>query len=121
MVCDPRRRTHAGNLLRDLDGGHICDVYSVAIGLPEWDLVPAANGTVRFGEDHRKYEAFADAHGLDVTVCPAWSALRRSRELQLLTSLVGNLVGPPRRCQRTGPRATHRPGRRPVQVWHRCR
>jgi hypothetical protein len=87
---------HAGNLLRDTDGGVvICDFDSVAVGPPEWDLTPAAHGAARFADDHRQYQAFANAYGLDVTACPAWDTLRQIRELQLLTSVIADLPGRP--------------------------
>jgi Phosphotransferase enzyme family len=87
---------HAGNLLRGADHGVvICDLDSVAYGPPEWDLTPAAHGTLRFGDDSGQSKAFADAYGLDVTSSPAWKTLCQVRELQLLSSVIANLPGRP--------------------------
>lgn len=87
---------HAANLLR-APGGEVImgDLDSTALGPPEWDLIPAAHGAVRFGDDPRPYAAFAEAYGLDVTACPAWQVLSGIRELQLLTSVIANLPGRP--------------------------
>jgi hypothetical protein len=87
---------HAGNLLDDLNGRVVLgDLDSVSIGPPEWDLVPAAHGALRFGDDPAQHQAFAQAYGLDVTACPAWDVLRRVRELQLVTSVIPDLRGRP--------------------------
>lgn len=87
---------HAGNLLDDISGRVVLgDLDSVSIGPPEWDLVPAAHGALRFGDDPTQHQAFARAYGLDVTACPAWDVLRRIRELQLVTSVIPDLRGRP--------------------------
>jgi aminoglycoside phosphotransferase (APT) family kinase protein len=87
---------HAGNLLDDRSGQVVLgDLDSVSIGPPEWDLVPAAHGALRFGDDPAQHQAFARAYGLDVTACPAWDVLRRIRELQLVTSVIPDLRGRP--------------------------
>ena len=87
---------HAGNLLDDRTGHVVLgDLDSVSIGPPEWDLVPAAHGALRFGDDPTQHQAFARAYGLDVTACPAWDVLRRIRELQLVTSVIPDLRGRP--------------------------
>lgn len=87
---------HAGNLLDDIRGQVVIgDLDSVSVGPPEWDLVPAAHGALRFGDDPAQHLAFARAYGLDVTACPAWDVLRRIRELQLVTSVIPDLRGRP--------------------------
>jgi len=87
---------HAGNLLYDTNGGVVIgDLDSVCIGPPEWDLIPAAHGMLRFGDDPGHYRAFSDAYGLDIVTCPAWDTLRQVRELQLVTSVIADLPGRP--------------------------
>ncbi|GAA1719369.1 aminoglycoside phosphotransferase family protein [Kribbella yunnanensis] len=87
---------HAGNLLDDLSGRVVIgDLDSVSIGPPEWDLIPAAHGALRFGDDPAQHRAFAQAYGLDVSACPAWDVLRQVRELQLVTSVIPDLRGRP--------------------------
>lgn len=87
---------HAGNLLFGLDGHVVlCDLDSVCVGPPEWDLIPAAHGVLRFGDDPRAYAAFVEAYGFDVTTCPSWDTLRQIRDLQVVTGVIGNLPGRP--------------------------
>jgi hypothetical protein len=87
---------HTGNLLLNRAGRSVLgDLDSVAIGPPEWDLTPAAHGTLRFGDDPRRYSDFVDAYGVDVTTVPAWPTLCAVRDLQLATSVMANLPGRP--------------------------
>lgn len=87
---------HTGNLLVDQDGATVmCDFDSTVNGPREWDLVPAAHGPARFGRHADDYAAFALAYGFDVTSWSGWHTLRRVRELQLVTSVIGAVPGRP--------------------------
>jgi hypothetical protein len=111
---------HAGNLLFDRAGAVvICDLDSVAVGPPEWDLVPAAHGAVRFGESPTRHRALAAAYGLDVTACPAWDALRQIRKLQLMTSVIADLSGRPDVADELGHRLRTGLANDDVSQWHR--
>ena len=111
---------HAGNLLRHPTGSTVlCDLDSVAIGPPEWDLTPAAHGATRFGDNPHAYQAFAAAYGHDVTRSPAWPTLRRIRELQLLTSVIGELPGRPDVAMQLAHRLRTSLADEPAARWHR--
>jgi hypothetical protein len=71
----------------------LCDLDGVTCGPPEWDLTPTAHGAIRFGRSRRDYDAFADAYGFDITMWEGWPTLRATRELQLTTSVIGDLAG----------------------------
>jgi Ser/Thr protein kinase RdoA (MazF antagonist) len=84
-----------GNLVPSPSGPVLCDFDGVASGPREWDLVPVAVGALRFdyGEDlHRR---FVQAYGVDVTAWAGFPALRRLRELQLVTSVLPALEANP--------------------------
>ncbi|GLI03900.1 phosphotransferase enzyme family protein [Phytohabitans aurantiacus] len=113
---------HTGNLLLDRDGAAvICDLDSVAVGPPEWDLVPTAHGAARFGDNPSRHRALADAYGLDVTTCPAWETLRQIRELQLMTSVIANLAGRPDVADEAGHRLRTGLVDNHGVTWHRYR
>jgi hypothetical protein len=79
---------HMGNLIPSPDGPVICDFDATSIGPREWDLTPAAVGSLRFSYPVDPHRALVDAYGLDVTAWPGFPALRRLRELQLVTSVL---------------------------------
>jgi aminoglycoside phosphotransferase (APT) family kinase protein len=82
---------HAGNLLRDGNGGFVlCDLDSTGIGPLDWDLVPAAVAAIRFGRPPL-HVGLAAAYGRDVTAGRVWPLLRRIRELVMVTSVVPDL------------------------------
>jgi aminoglycoside phosphotransferase (APT) family kinase protein len=111
---------HKGNLLLGTDGSAvICDLDSVTCGPPEWDLIPAAHGALRFGDDLSQSKAFADAYGIDVTACPAWETLRQVRELQLLSSVIANLPGRPDVASELAHRLRTSLAGDQVTQWHR--
>ncbi|WP_331758832.1 aminoglycoside phosphotransferase family protein (plasmid) [Nocardia sp. NBC_01377] len=86
---------HTGNLLCDHHGRAVlCDLDSAGYGPLAWDLATSAVDAVRFGAsgDH---ERLASAYGYDVTTDPAWSVLRRIRELGLITSVIPDLARRP--------------------------
>lgn len=113
---------HAGNLLLNKRGDVvICDFDSVAIGPPEWDLVPAAHGVVRFGDDPANHEALAEAYGFDVTTSPAWEAVRQVRELQLVTSVIASIPGRPGVAEELAHRLRTSLANDQTSRWHRYR
>lgn len=87
---------HLGNLIRRQDGQVVlCDFDSVSIGPAEWDLVPLALGTMRFGFPPSWHAQLADAYGTDVTAWDGWPVLRTVRELKLVTSVLPILASNP--------------------------
>jgi len=87
---------HLGNLIRRPDGQVVlCDFDSVSIGPAEWDLVPVAVGTIRFGYPAARHAQLAAAYGLDVTRWDGWPVLRAVRELKLVTSVLPILASSP--------------------------
>ena len=79
---------HTGNLIPSPTGPVICDFDATSIGPREWDLTPAAVGSLRFNYPVDPHRALVDAYGLDVTTWLGFPALRRLRELQLVTSVL---------------------------------
>ena len=84
-----------GNVVASPRGPVICDFDGVAVGPREWDLVPVAVGALRFDYGCDLHAAFVRAYGVDVTVWPGFPALRRLRELQLVTSVLPTLEANP--------------------------
>ena len=68
---------HLGNLIAAPVGPLICDFDSTAVGRREWDLIPAAVGTHRFGYTPDVRQGLARAYGLGITTWPGLDALRR--------------------------------------------
>jgi hypothetical protein len=73
----------------------LCDLDGLSEGPREWDLVPTAHGTTRFGRSQAAYDAFADAYGFDILTWNGWPLLVRLRELQLVTSVIDSFTGRP--------------------------
>nr|WP_238356662.1 phosphotransferase [Kribbella italica] len=112
---------HAGNLLTSPDRGVVlCDLDSVTLGPPEWDLVPSAHGVERFGDPRDHYGAFAAEYGFDLLHSPNWPLLRDIRELQLVTSVIAGLRGRPEVAVELGHRLRSFIAR-DDQTWHRYR
>ena len=84
-----------GNLVPSPSGGLLCDFDGVACGPREWDLVPVAVGALRFDYGADLHRRFAHAYGVDVIAWPGFPALRRLRELQLVTSVLPALEANP--------------------------
>jgi hypothetical protein len=84
-----------GNLIPGPDGPVICDFDSTSTGPREWDLTPAAVGRLRFNYPADTHGQLASAYGFDVTAWSGFPALRRLRELQLVTSVLPVLEGNP--------------------------
>lgn len=73
----------------------LCDLDGLSEGPREWDLVPTAHGTTRFGRPRAAYDAFADDYGFDILSWSGWPLLVRLRELQLVTSVIDSFTGRP--------------------------
>ncbi|MGZ4613780.1 MAG: phosphotransferase enzyme family protein [Kineosporiaceae bacterium] len=84
-----------GNVIASASGPVICDFDGVSMGPREWDLVPVAVGALRFDYGAGLQEEFVGAYGVDVTAWPGFPALRRVRELQLVTSVLPVLEANP--------------------------
>jgi hypothetical protein len=87
---------HLGNIIPAPDGPIICDFDSTSIGPREWDLIPAAVGSIRFNYPTDVHAELVTSYGLDVTAWPGFSILRRLREFQLVTSVIPALGANPR-------------------------
>lgn len=111
---------HLRNLLWTPDGTIVlCDFDSVASGPPEWDLVPAVHGVVRYRDDPARNAAFVDAYGFDVTQSPGWDVLRRVRDLQLVASVIANVAAQPDRADELAHRVRTVLADDDTAVWHR--
>ena len=87
---------HLGNLISTADGQVvICDFDATCLGPAEWDLVPVAVGTIRFGRPQHLHTELARDYGFDVTAWDGFPVLRAVRELKLVTSVVPILAGNP--------------------------
>jgi hypothetical protein len=86
---------HLGNLIPTPDGPVICDFDSSSVGPREWDLIPAAVGSIRFDSPVDVHAGLATAYGADVTGWAGFPILRRLRELQLVTSVIPVLAANP--------------------------
>jgi len=77
-----------GNVIVGPTGPVLCDFDSTSWGPREWDLTPVAVGARRFGYGAERQHRLAAAYGVDVTEWKGFAALRRVRELQLVTSVL---------------------------------
>ena len=84
-----------GNVVASPLGPVLCDFDGVSVGPREWDLVPVAVGALRFDYTAGLHERFVRAYGVDVTAWQGFAALRRLRELQLVTSVLPVLEANP--------------------------
>lgn len=84
-----------GNVVPSPGGPVICDFDGVSIGPREWDLVPVAVGALRFDYAGDLHQSFVRTYGVDVTTWAGFPALRRLRELQLVTSVLPTLEANP--------------------------
>lgn len=74
---------HLGNLISGPHGPVLCDLDSLCVGPPEWDLTPAAVGWKRMGHSAQSYQQLADSYGFDVTQWSGFGVLRDLRELRI--------------------------------------
>lgn len=87
---------HLGNLIAGPDGPVLCDLDSLCIGPPEWDLTPMAVGRLRLGQPPERYAELAEHYGFDVTAWPGFQVLRDLRELKITSSVLPILQSNPR-------------------------
>lgn len=79
---------HTGNVITTCSGPILCDFDSTSYGPREWDLTPAAVGTLRFRYSPDVHQSMVVHHEVDVTEWPGFPVLRRLRELQLIISVI---------------------------------
>lgn len=84
-----------GNVIVGAQGPVLCDFDSTCWGPREWDLTPITVGALRFDYGGDPAARFAAAYGHDVLSWPGFAALRRLRELQLVTSVLPVLATNP--------------------------
>lgn len=118
---------HTGNLLlrRHPARPHpdptalICDPDGISNGPREWDLVPTAHGTTRFGRPRADYDAFATAYGFDLLTWPGWPTISRLREVQVVTSVIDTFTGRPRLADQLALRLRSMIADDPKAIWTR--
>lgn len=79
---------HLGNLIAGPHGPVLCDLDSLCVGPPEWDLTPMAVGRCRLGQPPERYEQLSRAYGFDITEWPGFEVLRDLRELKITVSVL---------------------------------
>lgn len=77
---------HLGNVISGPDGPVLCDLDSLSVGPPEWDLTPLAVGHLRMGHPPERYAELVGSYGRDVTAWSDFGLLRELRELKIATS-----------------------------------
>lgn len=87
---------HLGNLIASPSGVLLCDLDSLCVGPPEWDLTPMAVGRLRMGHPPERYEQLAASYGFDVTEWSGFQVLRDLRELKITISVLPILRSNPR-------------------------
>ncbi|MQA95300.1 MAG: phosphotransferase [Streptosporangiales bacterium] len=79
-----------GNLLTDHGQVVLLDFEAAAVGPREWDLLPTAIATDRYGLHEQRYLEFAEAYGFDVREWPGYPVLREVREVTMATWIMQN-------------------------------
>ncbi|MFC7342499.1 phosphotransferase enzyme family protein [Saccharopolyspora griseoalba] len=79
---------HLGNVIGGPDGPLLCDLDSLCVGQPEWDLTPIAVGSLRMGYPASWHEELAEAYGFDITSWEGFAILRELRELKITTGVL---------------------------------
>ncbi|GAB2653525.1 aminoglycoside phosphotransferase family protein [Saccharopolyspora gloriosae] len=79
---------HLGNLISGPDGPLLCDLDSLCVGQPEWDLTPMAVGMLRLGAPAERYHRLSEVYGFDVTAWSGFQVLRDLRELKITVSVL---------------------------------
>lgn len=79
---------HLGNLIAGPVGPVLCDLDSLCLGPPEWDLTPMAVGSLRLGQPPERYQQLVEAYGFDITTWPGFQVLRDLRELKITSSVL---------------------------------
>lgn len=77
------------------DNGQVVllDFEVASIGPREWDLLPTAIATERYGLEEVQYRQFADTYGFDVRTWPGYPVLREIREVTMTTWIMQNVGG----------------------------
>ena len=60
-------------------------------GPREWDLLPTAIATERYGLKEAQYRQFAGTYGFDVRTWPGYPVLREIREVTITTWIMQNV------------------------------
>lgn len=97
----------------------LCDLDAISHGPREWDLVPTAHGTTRFGRSREAYDAFADAYDFDILTWSGWPLIARLRELQLVTSVIDSFTDRPTIADELAHRLRSLLANNPTVVWTR--
>ncbi|WP_187764750.1 phosphotransferase enzyme family protein [Saccharopolyspora spinosa] len=79
---------HLGNVIGGADGPLLCDLDSLCIGPPEWDLIPIAVGRLRMGHPPCWHDDLIRAYGFDITCWEGFPVLRELRELKITTGVL---------------------------------
>ncbi|MGP4018578.1 phosphotransferase family protein [Saccharopolyspora sp. 5N708] len=79
---------HLGNVIGGADGPLLCDLDSLCVGPPEWDLTPIAVGRLRMGHPPDWHDELACAYGFDITGWEGFPVLRELRELKITTGVL---------------------------------
>ncbi|MGW3467035.1 phosphotransferase enzyme family protein [Saccharopolyspora sp. NPDC000995] len=79
---------HLGNVIGGADGPLLCDLDSLCIGPPEWDLTPIAVGRLRMGHPPSWHDDLARAYSFDITRWDGFPVLRELRELKITTGVL---------------------------------
>ena len=69
----------------------LLDFEVASIGPREWDLLPTAIATERYGLEEAQYRQFADTYGFDVRTWPGYPVLREIREVTMTTWIMQNV------------------------------
>ena len=79
---------HLGNLIATSEGTLLCDLDSLCVGPPEWDLTPMAVGRLRMGHPPERYDALVRSYGFDLLEWEGFQVLRELRELKITISVL---------------------------------
>ena len=109
---------HTRNLLTDNGQVVLLDFESAAFGPREWDLLPTAIATERYGLEEDRYRQFADAYGFDVRGWPGYPVLREIRELTMTTWIMQNVGENPAAAAEFELRVTSLRERDFGRAWH---
>ena len=82
---------HPKNLLTDNGQVVLLDFEVASLGPREWDLLPTAIATERYGLEEAQYRQFADTYGFDVRTWPGYPVLREIREMTMTTWIMQNV------------------------------
>jgi Ser/Thr protein kinase RdoA (MazF antagonist) len=90
---------HTGNVLVTPSGPVVIDLDLLSVGPREWDLVPTAVSSLRFGGDPQAVDGFAAAYGFDLLSWPGWPTLKMLRELYMTSWLLSVAATPERQAE----------------------